>query len=98
MQVLILSEWLSFFAFSAFCVSPCGAHRLISSMQAIITEINEKIGAAGVVSQECKTVVSQYGQQILALLLAEVRIFSWVCLWVCLSISGLINCVCTTLK
>jgi hypothetical protein len=69
-----------------------------SSMQAIITEINEKIGAAGVVSQECKTVVSQYGQQILALLLAEVRIFSWVCLWVCLSISGLINCVCTTLK
>ncbi|AQK79371.1 hypothetical protein ZEAMMB73_Zm00001d035626 [Zea mays] len=29
------------------------------------------IGAAGVVSQECKTVVSQYGQQILDLLLAE---------------------------
>jgi phytepsin len=44
-------------------------------MQAIITEINEKIGAAGVVSQECKTVVSQYGQQILDLLLAEVCIF-----------------------
>jgi len=41
-------------------------------MQAIITEINEKIGATGVVSQECKTVVSQYGQQILDLLLAEV--------------------------
>jgi phytepsin len=48
-------------------------------MQAIITEINEKIGAAGVVSQECKTVVSQYGQQILDLLLAEVCIFLWVC-------------------
>jgi phytepsin len=42
-------------------------------MQAIITEINEKIGAAGVVSQECKTVVSQYGQQILDLLLAETQ-------------------------
>ena len=41
-------------------------------MQAIITEINEKIGATGVVRQECKTVVSQYGQQILDLLLAEV--------------------------
>jgi hypothetical protein len=37
-------------------------------MQAIITEINEKIGSASVVSQECKTVVSQYGQQILHLL------------------------------
>lgn len=47
-------------------------HELTQSSQAIITEINEKIGATGVVSQECKTVVSQYGQQILDLLLAEV--------------------------
>jgi len=44
-------------------------------MQAIITQINEKIGAAGVVSQECKTVVSQYGEKILDQLLAEVRTF-----------------------
>lgn len=56
-------------------------------MQAIITEINEKIGAAGVVSQECKTVVSQYGQQILDLLLAEVCILQtrvllfWLLVW-----------------
>jgi phytepsin len=55
-------------------------------MQAIITEINEKIGAAGVVSQECKTVVSQYGQQILDLLLAEVCMFQtmllfWLLVW-----------------
>jgi ribosomal protein S19E (S16A) len=56
-------------------------------MQAIITEINEKIGAAGVVSQECKTVVSQYGQQILDLLLAEVCVFQtmnllfWLLVW-----------------
>jgi phytepsin len=41
-------------------------------MKAIITQINEKIGAAGVVSQECKSVVSQYGQQILDQLLVEV--------------------------
>lgn len=46
-------------------------------MQAIITEINEKIGATGVVSQECKTVVAQYGQQILDLLLAEVCTYSY---------------------
>lgn len=34
--------------------------------------INHAIGAAGVVSQECKAVVAQYGQSILELLLAEV--------------------------
>jgi hypothetical protein len=46
------------------------------SMQIIITEINEKIGATGVVSQEWKTIVSQYGQQILDLLLVEVCFFN----------------------
>uniref|UniRef100_A0A0E0JM18 Peptidase A1 domain-containing protein n=1 Tax=Oryza punctata TaxID=4537 RepID=A0A0E0JM18_ORYPU len=40
---------------------------------AIITQINEKIGATGVVSQECKEVVSQYGQQILDQLRAETK-------------------------
>lgn len=34
--------------------------------------INHAIGAAGVVSQQCKTVVEQYGQTIMDLLLAEV--------------------------
>lgn len=34
--------------------------------------INHAIGAAGVVSQECKAVVAQYGQTIMDLLLAEV--------------------------
>jgi len=34
--------------------------------------INHAIGAAGVMSQECKTVVAEYGQTILNLLLAEV--------------------------
>ncbi|GJN15246.1 hypothetical protein PR202_gb02142 [Eleusine coracana subsp. coracana] len=46
---------------------------LLAGPTAIITEINEKIGATGVVSQECKTVVAQYGQQILDLLLAETQ-------------------------
>ncbi|AQK69571.1 hypothetical protein ZEAMMB73_Zm00001d015805 [Zea mays] len=39
--------------------------------EAVITEINENIGTTGVVSQECKAIVSQCGQQILDLLLAE---------------------------
>lgn len=34
--------------------------------------INHAIGASGVVSQECKAVVEQYGQTIMDLLLAEV--------------------------
>lgn len=34
--------------------------------------INHAIGASGVVSQECRAVVSQYGQTIMDLLLAEV--------------------------
>jgi ribosomal protein S19E (S16A) len=48
------------------------SYGIYMDMKAIITQINEKIGAAGVVSQECKSVVSQYGQQILDQLLVEV--------------------------
>ncbi|VAH23040.1 unnamed protein product [Triticum turgidum subsp. durum] len=64
--------------FSGFCAGGCAAiadsgTSLLAGPTAIITEINEKIGAAGVVSQECKTIVSQYGQQILDLLLAETQ-------------------------
>ncbi|XP_040378215.1 aspartic proteinase oryzasin-1-like isoform X2 [Oryza brachyantha] len=61
---------------TGFCAAGCAAiadsgTSLLTGPTAIITQINEKIGATGVVSQECKTVVSQYGQQILDQLLAE---------------------------
>ncbi|KAM0938162.1 putative phytepsin [Dioscorea sansibarensis] len=61
---------------SGFCSGGCSAiadsgTSLVAGPTTIIAEINHKIGASGVVSQECKAVVAQYGQQILDLLLAE---------------------------
>lgn len=45
-------------------------------LQTVVAMINKAIGANGVVSQECKAVVQQYGQTIMELLLAEVNYFS----------------------
>ncbi|TVU35639.1 hypothetical protein EJB05_17539, partial [Eragrostis curvula] len=63
---------------TGFCAAGCAAiadsgTSLLTGPTAIITQINQKIGATGVVSQECKAVVSQYGQQILDQLLAETQ-------------------------
>ncbi|XP_010244475.1 PREDICTED: aspartic proteinase A1-like isoform X2 [Nelumbo nucifera] len=61
---------------TGFCSGGCAAiadsgTSLLAGPSTIITEINHEIGASGVVSQECKTVVAQYGQVILEMLLAE---------------------------
>ncbi|XVE87750.1 hypothetical protein DITRI_Ditri19aG0012900 [Diplodiscus trichospermus] len=46
---------------------------LLAGPTTVITMINHAIGASGVVSQECKAVVQQYGQSIIDLLLAEAQ-------------------------
>lgn len=58
---------------TGFCAGGCAAivdsgTSLITGPTAIVTEINHAIGAEGIVSMECKEVVSQYGEMILKLL------------------------------
>jgi hypothetical protein len=45
---------------------------MLCCLQAIITQVNQAIGAEGIISTECKEVVSQYGEMILELLVAQV--------------------------
>ncbi|KAF7120239.1 hypothetical protein RHSIM_Rhsim13G0152000 [Rhododendron simsii] len=63
---------------TGYCGAGCSAiadsgTSLLAGPTPVITMINHAIGAAGVVSQQCKTVVEQYGQTIMDLLLAEAQ-------------------------
>ncbi|CAL9074657.1 unnamed protein product [Musa textilis] len=46
---------------------------LIAGPTPAIAEINKRIGASGVVSQECKAVVAQYGQRIFEMLISQTQ-------------------------
>ncbi|MCL7024286.1 hypothetical protein MKW94_010199, partial [Papaver nudicaule] len=61
---------------TGFCSGGCKAiadsgMSLLAGPTTIITEINHAIGATGIVSQECKSVVAEYGEMIIALLASE---------------------------
>ncbi|KAG9145198.1 hypothetical protein Leryth_008972 [Lithospermum erythrorhizon] len=62
---------------TGYCAGGCSAiadsgTSLLAGPTTVITMINQAIGASGVVSQECKAVVQQYGQTIIDLLTGEV--------------------------
>jgi phytepsin len=61
---------------TGYCDGGCSAiadsgTSLLAGPTTVITQINHAIGATGVVSQECKTVVAQYGKTIIEMLLAQ---------------------------
>lgn len=48
-------------------------------LQTVIAEVNQMIGASGVLSQQCKAVVAQYGEKIMEMLVAKVSQISLHC-------------------
>ncbi|CAL5188673.1 unnamed protein product [Lathyrus oleraceus] len=63
---------------TGYCADGCSAiadsgTSLLAGPTTVITMINHAIGASGVVSKECKTIVAEYGQTILDLLLSEAQ-------------------------
>ncbi|KAL3820732.1 hypothetical protein ACJIZ3_006637 [Penstemon smallii] len=63
---------------SGYCSGGCSAiadsgTSLFAGPTSVVAMINHAIGASGVVSQECKAMVEQYGQTIMDLLLSEAQ-------------------------
>ncbi|KAL0399836.1 UNVERIFIED_CONTAM: Aspartic proteinase A1 [Sesamum radiatum] len=70
-EVLIGGETTGFCSGGCSAIADSGTS-LLAGPTTVVTLINHAIGATGVVSQECKSVVSVYGKTILELLLSKV--------------------------
>ncbi|ONK63041.1 uncharacterized protein A4U43_C07F10780 [Asparagus officinalis] len=63
---------------TGYCAAGCAAivdsgTSLLAAPTGVVAQVNHAIGAEGVVSMECKEVISQYGEMILELLLQQIR-------------------------
>ncbi|KAK1439819.1 hypothetical protein QVD17_05641 [Tagetes erecta] len=63
---------------TGFCTGGCAAiadsgTSLLAGPTEVITQINQAIGAAGVVSRQCKALINQYGKTMLEMLLYETQ-------------------------
>ncbi|GLJ15392.1 hypothetical protein SUGI_0252630 [Cryptomeria japonica] len=61
---------------TGFCAGGCAAivdsgTSLLAGPSVIVAQINQAIGASGILNEECKSVVSQYGDMIIELLMAQ---------------------------
>ncbi|XP_050206438.1 cyprosin-like [Mercurialis annua] len=71
-EVLIGNETTGLCADGCKAIADSGTS-LLAGPTTVITQINHAIGASGIVSQQCKTVVEQYGKVILEMLLSQAR-------------------------
>ncbi|WCJ37538.1 Aspartic proteinase [Euphorbia peplus] len=69
-DVLISNETTGYCADGCKAIADSGTS-LLAGPLTVISQINHAIGASGVVSQECKTVVEQYGKVILEMLVTQ---------------------------